>query len=363
MRFAFIKLAVLASFIRHGRAADDSCLVGPFAYAQYAYSGLPFPAKWNHETMRCDTKWSSQDTIIGIEAWATYDHIEGVKFKYALSGWGALHGNAPKTGTKNLATNKAEWKAGEHVCKYFLELGNVKYCLTLDTAVQLWNNRPKGYPMDAVGKIVVSYANGGKQLFSVGCNQERMEPKQVDGIIQDSGIILGAKTQSGVDKRNKNDANWINTLEFLMLKENMVSTELTRVKLEENIDTWNTQAKGTYIISTLETVPAILTCNDVRRHRARPNVLYAILPQRRPKRHHRKRRNLQIWRHHNQRLYPNPPLRLDKRLWLHRRNRHRAIHQNTRMAQLHRRRSRSKSHGKIRRKIRPRVLAFRRQRV
>ena len=101
--------------------------------------------------------------------------------------------------------------------------------------------------MDAVGKIVVSYANGGKQLLSVGCNPERMEPKDVEGINQDSGIILGAKTQPGVDKVNKGDASWINTLEFLMLKEHMVSTELTRVKLEEDIDTWNTQAKGKHL--------------------------------------------------------------------------------------------------------------------
>jgi hypothetical protein len=54
--------------------------------------------------------------------------------------------------------------------------------------------------------------------------------------------VLGAKTQFGIDKvKNKDgtdkDADWINTLESLMLKENMVSTELTKFNLEEEINT------------------------------------------------------------------------------------------------------------------------------
>jgi len=237
MHTAFVKLALLASFVVYGRA-EDSCLEGPFAPSQSAYGGLPFPSEWNHDTMSCECRYKGGDTITGVEAWATYDHIEGIRFKFELSGWTPVHGNQPADGIKQ--TQKTEWKAGDMVCKY-----SVKRCvwtrrrLTVDAAVHMWNNQPKGYAMDAPAMIQI-HDKDGKIIFQVGAASQRTVFPEITGINQGSGIILGAKTQSKVDNKN-----WINSLEFLMLKEGIVATQLINVKMDEDVDTWNKQQKGT----------------------------------------------------------------------------------------------------------------------
>jgi hypothetical protein len=103
--------------------------------------------------------------------------------------------------------------------------------------------------VNAVGKIVVKTEKG-DEIFSVACHSQAMEPDEIPGIGQGSNIILGAKTQCGINKvKDENgkdkDADWINTLEFLMLKENMIYTELTKFNLDEDINNWNAQAKDT----------------------------------------------------------------------------------------------------------------------
>jgi hypothetical protein len=103
--------------------------------------------------------------------------------------------------------------------------------------------------VNAVGKIVVKNEKR-DETFSVACHSQAMEPDEIPGIDQGSNIILGAKTQCGINKaQDENgkdkDADWINTLEFLMLKENMIYAELTKFNLDEDINNWNAQAKDT----------------------------------------------------------------------------------------------------------------------
>jgi hypothetical protein len=124
MRSALIRLAILASFIRHERA-EDKCTEGPYQGAQYAYAGLPFPTRWNDAKQGCGTRWSSQNTVIGIEAWATHDHVEGIRSKYELSGWGPLRGNEPPETVRFRDYERKEWKAGDKVCEYFLQPGSL----------------------------------------------------------------------------------------------------------------------------------------------------------------------------------------------------------------------------------------------
>jgi hypothetical protein len=103
--------------------------------------------------------------------------------------------------------------------------------------------------VNAVGKIVVKKEKG-DEIFSVACHSQAMEPDEIPEIGQGSNIILGAKTQCGINKvKDENgkdkDADWINTLEFPMLKGNMINTELTKFNLDEDINNWNAQAKDT----------------------------------------------------------------------------------------------------------------------
>ncbi|ORY13381.1 hypothetical protein BCR34DRAFT_586533 [Clohesyomyces aquaticus] len=206
-------MAIAAVFLATGRA-EDSCDDGPFAPGRVG--GLAFPETWD-DKMTCECRWKGGDVITGIEAWSTYDHIEGIRFKFEISGWTNVHGKIPE---KAIQTQLTEWEATDKV------------------SVHIWNNQPKGYPMDAPAMIQIH--RGDENIFQVGAASQRTTFPEIPGIDQGAGIILGVKARS---------ADWVNSVEFKMLKPNMVSSELVDIKFEENMETWSKQQKGIETVS------------------------------------------------------------------------------------------------------------------
>jgi hypothetical protein len=112
MRFSLINqvfLGLLAALAR----ADDNCDAtdAPFAASQRA--GLPFPGGNDPET-KCDSKWSSGETIIGIEAWSAKFQVKAVRFKFSQSGWGPVRGTIPWSNKVWLHKTK-EWGVSDEV--------------------------------------------------------------------------------------------------------------------------------------------------------------------------------------------------------------------------------------------------------
>ncbi|KAF2445309.1 hypothetical protein P171DRAFT_521318 [Karstenula rhodostoma CBS 690.94] len=104
---------------------------------------------------------------------------------------------------------------------------------TDEISVHIWNNQPKGYPMDAPAMIQIH--RGDENIFQVGAASQRTTFPEISGIDQGAGIILGVKARS---------TDWVNSIEFKMLKPNMISSELIDMVMKEDMEAWNKQQRG-----------------------------------------------------------------------------------------------------------------------
>ena len=111
MRFSALNQVFLVSLAALARA-DDNCDAtpqeAPFAASQYA--GPAFPEA-GHPEVHCESKWSTGEIIIGIEAWSAKFQVKAVRFKFSQSGWGPVRGEVPQD--KPQAHEVKEWNAGE----------------------------------------------------------------------------------------------------------------------------------------------------------------------------------------------------------------------------------------------------------
>jgi hypothetical protein len=118
MRFSLVNQAFLVSLAALARA-DDNCdasaTEAPFATSQFA--GPAWPEAGNPE-VHCDSKWSTGETIVGIEAWSAKFQVKAVRFKFSQSGWGPIRGSVPTD--KVQAHQVKEWNAGDEVGMYIV---------------------------------------------------------------------------------------------------------------------------------------------------------------------------------------------------------------------------------------------------
>ncbi|KAF2677339.1 hypothetical protein K458DRAFT_161679 [Lentithecium fluviatile CBS 122367] len=213
MRFSLLNQVFLVSLAAFA-SADDNCdasaTEAPFAASQVA--GPAFPGGDDPET-KCDSKWSTGETIVGIEAWSAKFQVKAVRFKFSQSGWGPIRGSVPNDNVQ--AHQVKEWDAGAEV------------------GIRLWNNKPDdGDPMDAVGRIIIT--QGGQDIFEVGGNAKKVDSSEIT-VDNAGGLILGAKTRSGA---------WLSSIEFKMLKGKVVRTELVDLVVAEDLTKWNEEQRG-----------------------------------------------------------------------------------------------------------------------
>ncbi|PVH95051.1 hypothetical protein DM02DRAFT_732094 [Periconia macrospinosa] len=200
----FTKAAVL--FLATLAIADDRCTNGPFVKdPPQAGRKVPNPA--------CHTQWDNGEVIVGVEAWAAKWQMRAIRFKYSQMGWGEIHGNIKDhDGTHAVA----EWKASEEV------------------NIRTWNNKPDdGDPVDAVGRILIT--TKGRTLLDIGTDPKKTAKNENYGSNMGGGIILGARTASGV---------WLDYVEFNMLKSKVKSAELIDVKMSKSLEDMNKKQEG-----------------------------------------------------------------------------------------------------------------------
>jgi hypothetical protein len=107
MRFSIFSQAFLVSLAALAHA-DDNCDASP--------QEAPFAPSQDDPETKCDSKWSTGETIIGIEAWSAKFQVKAVRFKFSQSGWGPVRGSVPTE--KIQAHQVKEWNAGDEVGMY-----------------------------------------------------------------------------------------------------------------------------------------------------------------------------------------------------------------------------------------------------
>jgi hypothetical protein len=238
MRFSTLSHFVIASLATLGYAGDcDNDPRNPFAPSSFA--GPAFPPGPDYQT-NCHAGWKNQETIVGIEAWSAKFQMKAVRFKFSSGRWTEPFGQVPEVGKGLHYTSMAEWAVGDKVSMYNSSHWNSAR-ITDIVDIQLWNNKPDdGDPMDAVGKIVIR--KGNQIIFDVGCDTKKTAKDPIE-VNSGAGLILAAKTRTGA---------WLQTIEFKMLKADIVNAELSSLTIQENIDTWNAQKKGIETVSLAE---------------------------------------------------------------------------------------------------------------
>jgi hypothetical protein len=236
MRFSTLSHFVVASLTTLGYAGDcDNDPGNPFAPSTFA--GPPFPGGPDYQT-QCDAGWKNREIIIGIEAWSADFQLKAARFKFSSGRWGPVRGTVPP-GVARMH-QITEWAIGDKVGVY-TRFRRKSARLRKVTGIQLWNNKPDdGDPMDAVGRIRIT--KGEAQIFDVGAKGGKVAKDQLV-VDNGAGIILAAKTRSGA---------WLQTLEFKMLKGDVVSAELSTLSIKEDINTWNAEKKGIETVNLAE---------------------------------------------------------------------------------------------------------------
>jgi hypothetical protein len=108
-----LSILSLLSGISH---AQDDCDAKPdiAPFAPGTTGGAPFPNPADKDTT-CECKWSSGESIIGIEAWSVNEHIRALRFKYSTYGWTEIYGTKFKNGEEPWWHNQTTWDTGDEL--------------------------------------------------------------------------------------------------------------------------------------------------------------------------------------------------------------------------------------------------------